>query len=87
MKLYSTREFAEAAGISVQTVKHHVYRSGRLTPQTVAGQLVFTEDDLARFLAWRAEKTSAQSAPPAEKLARRRAQQASHMRSKRKGEN
>lgn len=78
--MYSTREAAERLGVNVQTIKYHVYKSGRLKPQLVGSQLVFTEADLAEFIAWRDQKAARSDD---EKRARHRAQQAAHMRRKR----
>jgi hypothetical protein len=80
MKLYSTREAADALGLTIGTVKHHVYKSGRLHPQLVANQWVFTEDDLRAFKAWQQERAAVAALSPEEKKARHRAQQAAHMR-------
>lgn len=82
MKLYSTAQAAERLGISENTVRHHVYKSGRLRPEVVSGVWVFTEDNLAAFEAWRAERQAVAALSPEEKHRRHRDQQAAHMRRK-----
>jgi len=51
MKLYSTAEAASYLGRAEATVRHHVYNTGRLEPRKVHRKLVFTQEQLDRFVA------------------------------------
>lgn len=46
---YSIREAAAYLGLSMATIKYHVYVSGHLRPGRFAGVRVFTQDDLDEF--------------------------------------
>ena len=50
--LYSTATAAERLGLSVATVKYHLYIAKDLKPDYVLGaRLIFTEETLVAFLA------------------------------------
>ena len=51
MRLYKTTEAAEYLGMSEAGVRNHVYNSKRLRPRLEGGSLVFTEEQLDRFIA------------------------------------
>ena len=46
MKLYSTKEFAELAGVSIRTLKRW-RKSGKLVPKTIKGDKFYYEEQLA----------------------------------------
>lgn len=51
-KLYSTAEAARYLGLSVATVKYHIYQAKDLSPDTTIGRnLVFTQATLDAFAA------------------------------------
>lgn len=47
--LYSLKEAARYLGISVATVKYHVYKSGLLTGQVIGNTRIFTKSELDAF--------------------------------------
>lgn len=49
-ELYGTRKAAEYLGVSVPTIKYHLYVAKDLEPDTVvSGRLVFTKETLDHF--------------------------------------
>lgn len=44
--LYSTKQVAQLLGVHVQSVKYHVYKSGKCRPQKVAGKLIWRDRDV-----------------------------------------
>lgn len=50
MNTFTTAEAAEYIGKVEATVRYHVYNSGRLKPKLVKGELVFTQEQLDRFI-------------------------------------
>ena len=49
-KLYSTKEAATYLKLKEETVKYHVYNSKTLHPIKIGGILIFTQDELDRFI-------------------------------------
>ncbi len=44
--LYSTKQVAQLLGVHVQSVKYHVYQTGKCRPQKVAGKLIWRDRDV-----------------------------------------
>jgi hypothetical protein len=52
-KLYGSQEAAKYLGISVNNLKYHVHSGKNINAQLIGNSLVFTQDELDRFLSER----------------------------------
>jgi len=44
--LYSTKQVAQLLGVHVQSIKYHIYQTGKCRPQKIAGKLIWQDRDI-----------------------------------------